>query len=702
MELPRILILVGFLLITLSLLSCTLASAKIVDTFEENNGGWSTGDADSGRSNSWSSQGTYSMKVETGISNVGIGISAYISKSFNLTNINNITFDANVSNLYPFYINRNFTFHVGGDELWKEDSESVYNGITINVSNYTGDCLLQFSIMGDGIDVYNSYVDNIRYIGGSRLDVSEGELIQDPKNIYDSPYDADFNNDIPFSREVAVKNAYDDRTYINSTVNASLPKDTLNGTIELYDPEGDLCPDTLGDYECTNVSYNSSSSILSWDIDEVENQTTQYWKAYFNVTNLNVSSNNKTGLYNGRNYWRKLINVSSNYTGIESTKYYSEVKNPENITSVELYLNGTKVSDGNEYRFEFIDTNSDGIEDYVRWFDNSIDGLKNWELRGLIGKPIKSYETPVIENRPVLEDKNIEWRHGIKLWNRNDYSVDYSYKVVLPSNSFEVKYKEDLVQPIISGGEKYYTIDVTIPANSNKTAYLYYKTGPIKVTSVTDKPDVYYVNESAEFKKTVTLSNYANSEVSDVQTTINLNYGEDFLVLFQNGTTREEHGKVVSDYVLNVSSIEANGVRKFILKYKVPTAYIESIKDKSVENEGNGILYNILSRGEIPLEPLRLKMENYSCNQITKAENYNTGEQYDIICNKDFEAEIELGKFGVGDEAEVLVNYKTSEKLLDPNLLTTFNILGGGLGLIFLVVGSILMLKIYISGGDRM
>jgi len=533
------------------------------------------------------------------------------------------------------------------------------------------------------------------------------DMVQDPYDVYDDYHpddpDAHYNETIPWYREkVTTYNPSTQNTYKNVKANISMPKDTASYDME----ETDL-----------NKTYsNLTDGELEWEMQRIaswrEGEDAVTWPIYLDTGKMEVDENQSLEAIEDRNYWIREINTTLNETPLQNIYYETSIPKEyegEDIRSdiifFELYENGTEVTD--EMNFVERDEDDDTFVDEVAWVDSSFGSWDNgeeerlWEVRAYRGRPILTFEEPVITNKPVREGKNIEWRVGYKFWNRNDFYVPYSKRLRVPLGAFDSYLDGEFKEIRYDDQGAYVQYEERLPSESNKTAYLEYQTSPITVTEERFPPEKHIVGELSTYEREINVLSHLPDKTKDVEKRIQIDYGENFKV-YHNGDLYDEKELVEEEYLLKIDEMEALEELTFRLQFDRPTAEVIESEEHQTE-EGNPLLYKkVQSNAGRPLDPLYLKLEDRECSEVKEAYGFYSGVEYEIKCSEDeFNPMIDLGKVGVNEEKEVAIVLEVPDKFVRADFGIIYGWFFFALGMVSVIYIPIHIIRYRLYDGDK-
>lgn len=548
---------------------------------------------------------------------------------------------------------------------------------TASVQNATvnGSCDdVNYSVSGQTICVeWNKSLDSGEIVNSTinytepAITLLEGDPIQDPDNEYSTPYDGIFDSGVPWEKSIIVRNTANS-TIHNLTVNATIPCGTEENSTKLYDPGDNL----YDHYE------NITNQIVEWNISSISANSTQSWRLYYK-TRINVSRINWSES-NGREYWKKQINLTT-YSGtleIKNIKVVSHLPNQTKIARTILYKDDEDITTDPDYVVDFSDIDGDGNNDYIEWKIPSLSSKQVYKIVNDMGYTIDITTVRVILNKPVQEAKDIDWRLGLKFDNLNEYGIDYTYKVDMPLEAYNIYQKENGIKILkeMSFSEtegNYVTISIYLPPESNTTTFLYYTSPSIETYLKTYLPDVYWADQDTVIIKNVTIKSALPDSVTNISKTVDINYGEDFSISCR-GELLDEQDIVRDHYEINLDNLSAYESVICELRYEIPVAEVELLRDTTNAMGNNVRLYHIKSTSLKALDPVKFEIDDVDCKEIVEVRIFKPLNKTidDFECGSTLDEElgttvISMGKLAVNEEIQVIVEYREADIEVKPD-----------------------------------
>jgi len=551
---------------------------------------------------------------------------------------------------------------------------SAINYVKINGTDYYGTDLVSVDLTEDYIKVRWNYtissgetLDPEFSVNDSAITVLESDPVQDYYNYFPSPYDAAFDEYVRWRKDISITNNANTTIY-NITVNVSIPIDTVPDTTDLYDPDGLL----VNHYE------NVTKGIIEFNISKLDALETQNW--YLNYkTQLNVSRANWTETSGGKLYWKKEINISS-FSGnltVENIKIYSTIPNQSQAIAIKIYENSTEITNDPDYDVLKKDLDGDGNYDYVEFKAPEVTSQNTYRIVTDLGYTIGVTMEKVITNKPVQEDKDIEWRYGYKFENLNDFGVSYTYRQSMPIESKEIYIDGSFTELSFDTHGAYILIEKYVPPMSNITAYVTFKTPPIITFIDTILPETYWaVGENVTehdtiVTKNVTIINNIPNMVEDIEKDVPILYGEDFNATC-NGELINESDTIEDHFTINLDNISANSEVKCTLQYKIPTAEVNFVMEKENYEKNMVRLYEVISRSDRPLNPVKFEIPDIDCVEIVDIHlKQDITHKFDWECGSTI---VNVGTLDVNEKRDIVVIYRKYD-YIPPEISRIFEII---------------------------
>ena len=490
--------------------------------------------------------------------------------------------------------------------------------------------------------------------------------------------------DISYTKDASFENP-SDSTYFSVDAEIGVPTSIVPSSTVLLDQNGNTVPH----------SVNTTSGTVSFTIASLNSNSVNQYELQYDIKGPQVSTSTSTVIDDtGRNSTVKQFNVSSQIQGTypdlaASTSFDS----PEDVVSYKLYINGTEVTTDEDYNFNEIDEDNDGTLETVEWVAPSLEGRQDYRVEALRGFPLLTYREDVITNKPVTETKSIQWRTGLKFWNRNDFPVDISYKARMPLRSSNLFIGDQPADKRFDDQGAYIPVQFTIPSQSNRTKYIEYTSPTISVTQNKYDPEVHWVNKPTETTVNVSFINDISLPIKDAEATVNILQGNNLQTMLENGSVIDEQQVVEGDYTFNVSRIEANSEKTVSVQYEVPVAQHEYLGDRNVSNGNTLDVWSISSESPVARQNTQFLASNISCVEAQRAYMIETNETQEIKC-RDQETVVNVGTLGPNQEFKLGIEHKEYNVIVE-NSIRLYRVLSANL----LLAGSTLLIFLAVIGG---
>jgi len=578
---------------------------------------------------------THFNYTEERVSNVSEGTPVLFRVYGNWTSINgNSSYPSDIYQISPSYLS--LTNVSLNNTLYYN---STYNNTFVHL--YLNNVTMQFNGTineGDSIPVEIYYTD--KTVSITESSPSQGTAY------YDEP--------VRFSKSVSITNP-SENDYYNVNADLSIPTDTMNTSVELYDEHNNLVP----------IEINVSAGLVYFNISSISSGTTKYWTLYYNVSlDYNYSSFEAVDSSTGRNMRHWQVNVTSNVTSIDDVNYIIDLGNTSGITSFNLYYNGTDVTLDPDYSFQISDTDGDGYYDRASWsYDIGINQRQEWDLRGDLGYPINVTSVKIITNEPVIENKLVAWRWGLKFYNNNSFSVDYLYKARVPLSSTEIIVDGVPTDLLFDSYGAYVPVDVHLEPLGSEVVYITYKTPAVSIFTKMIYPNSFWSDKTNEIRIDVTLINNVPDEITDIHKTIPIEHADNLGVYYENGTLLDSEEVVEGEYELVYPSLDGNSEATVSIIYETDVATSELLNN-ATDNFGNILrLYKLTSVAGWKIDKVRMNIPDIRCTYVVNVTDYESGELFDYECGDnetrgDKSLTVVIEDLDVNEERQILVRYR--------------------------------------------
>ena len=516
---------------------------------------------------------------------------------------------------------------------WKTTNGYLFE---YNVTVYLNWTNGTYSVNITANDTFNQTGINSTQLNIYKLTITEGSVIQG---------DAEINKTTKWQRTDSVYNPLA-TSYTNFIANTSIVSDVV--WYELWNDTDNHTDDIL--------TVNLTGNCIEWLISNITATETQSWNLYYNTTIINYTKYNETvgGI------WYLYLNVTNNVTNITDVYTYSDVYEINRTYVLEELISGTWTdrTDNASYTFRNIDTDGDGSYDKVSWYVPLLDGLR--QFRAYISY-IVVVENKTITNPPVTEFKPINWLDEVTLKNVDTVSHSYSIKIYLPYDAVNIRVDDVSTEPKYDANGRYVTLTGTLAGGSQIIHEIEYSTPPTSVTVTIDYPDIFWVDEKAIINMNVSVKNWASQNITDVEKSITIDYGEelylceDFVSVCNESNAIDSADIVSGTYVLEIGNMTPFEIHNYTISYLIYTAVSEEQTPYRENLNGSVVRVDVLkvrSVSPIPMQTLKVELPDINCSNVVKIDNALTGEEYNWTCGSVI---VDLGLVGQGDVIELRV-----------------------------------------------
>jgi len=518
------------------------------------------------------------------------------------------------------------------------NTTSITNGYIFeyNVTVYLNWTNGTYSVNITANDTFNQTGLNSTQLNIYKLTITEGSVIQG---------DAEINKTTKWQRTDSVYNPLA-TSYTNFIANTSIVSDVV--WYELWNDTDNHTDDIL--------TVNLTGNCIEWLISNITATETQSWNLYYNTTIINYTKYNETV----GGVWYFYLNVTNNVTNITDVYAYSDVYEINRTYVLEELISGTWTdrTDNASYTFRNIDTDGDDSYDKVSWYVPLLDGLR--QFRAYISY-IVVVENKTITNPPVTEFKPINWLNEVTLKNVDTVSHSYSIKIYLPYDAVNIRVDDVSTEPKYDANGRYVTLTGTLAGGSQIIHEIEYSTPPTSVTVTIDYPDVFWVDEKAIINMNVSVKNWASQNITDVEKSITIDYGEelylceDFVSVCNESNAIDSADIVSGTYVLEIGNMTPFEIHNYTISYLIYTAWSEekpSYKDTINTTIFNVNEWTIKSICPIPMQSVKLEIPDINCSNVVRVINSVTEEELEWSCGSLI---VNLGSIGQGSVINIKV-----------------------------------------------
>ncbi len=512
---------------------------------------------------------------------------------------------------------------------------------------------------------------------------------------------ADIFSDIPFTREYDVENP-SNTDFVNGQVVTSVPTDIRTGSTTL---------ETQGGSSITHA-VNGSAGELTFRRSISANTRPTYDFSY-DVQNLSVNQSNFTTVDDREIQYFEYNMTPRGPTDFVDLDAFQDLPEPERISEVKLYENGTDVTNDADYEFETLDTNSDGDVDRAEWIVPTVNHRTDHELEVVRGEPLQIDEDNVILNAPVTRTKRINWRKGLLFQNFNDdFALEVSEKIRMPLEASEIVVssdrritvgdttsKEILADLRFDSQGPYIPVSFDLPRETNETVFIEFSTPAIDIETERFQPDHYWADKDDEETINATFENPYDLEISEeAQISLNILEASD-LTATLDGDVIDTQDFVEGDYTLNVSNISANSDVTVSVDFTVPVADVEFLGTRNISSGNELYVWDIQGTSPVQRDKVKFETQKFDCVQVVDAFVIATNESKEVECGDEIgETVVDLGSLTDGDSFQLAVERRPYIPYVDDTRIVTRMIANNSL-----VAGLLLLaLLITVVGLERM
>lgn len=500
---------------------------------------------------------------------------------------------------------------------------------------------------------------------------------------------AEIYEKVGFDKDINVENPTMS-DFLDMVFTANIPTDTVSGDVTLLDSS-----DTSRSFRIDIPAGEVNATI---DRLDAGTETSPTWTLQYNVSAITVDASNKTVTRDGTVQWRKQMNISNDVTDIAGVKAYTDIDDPEETASIDLLLNG-QPADESLYNVQRIDQDGDGIDDYMQWTIPTLDEKYNFTVVGNRGEPILTDVEKRVTNAPVPYGTPVNHEWIIEILNENDLSRSRTLTLQMPDDAsalqledagvdvsypeqgpvLRIYFGEDECPTSVSNNPKCFPL---LDPNARTELSLLFSTSTVSFTTREENPETQYVNETAEYARNITVTNFAEVEIpAEVTRAIDLGtggstvrdltvYSYDDDIELGDGTVFDETSRAAETYELTIDDLESFETRKYRIEFESSTATADVVARNQLSQRPIQVnnttqqsnlrfrTYEIESRSPFRVEDMRYTID-LPClsgeGAVRKVVSVNTGETFNWACTEQSNAELRLGTFETSETKTISV-----------------------------------------------
>lgn len=472
----------------------------------------------------------------------------------------------------------------------------------------------------------------------NNIGTGQASFIHQTTNIIESDpvqeQDQTVYEDISFTKTVSFENPTDSN-FENARVEVDIPNDIRESSLQVIDDEGaevDYSIDSGNNQVNFQVSDIADNSILEYDLE-------------YDVKNLSITENNFIEEDGGARREHFELNFSTRgETNFEDLRAFKDIPNPGQITDASLELDGEDVTQDDAYTFRLVDSDGDGEEDRAVWNVPNIEDLQQWDVIIRRGAPVNITTQTVIENPPVVENKLIEWRKGVRFENSNAFDLLTTTKIRVPLEAENIRVNGEIEAKRFDDLGSYVSASLNVPANSNESVYVTYRTSSVQIDERFTKPEAFYINKETDANINVTFSNPLPNDLTNVETTLNVLDARNLVVKYENGTEKSNRGDVEGNFNVNLSKVAAGEDRKLVVDYEVPVADSSFVGERNISNGNRLHAWSVSSISPVTRNNVRFTTD-IDCTFSTSAYIIDNNQSQELRC-EDGNTVVELDSLG--------------------------------------------------------
>jgi len=405
-------------------------------------------------------------------------------------------------------------------------------------------------------------------------------------------------------KDVYLKNDWSQTLKINVTVD--LPNCYTGNTNDNYvvNPGGG------------NETIENQTGLIAWTETLTAGQSGT-WTVYFKTPIINVTRN-ETGFSGGN--WYRWVNISSVCIKVEDVKSYAPTN--ESYLSIRLYDNTsgdmTDITDEESY-------NVNHIANIINWTIPELSANRAFVIAGMAVNC--SIQTREITNEPLRIMETAKWEEIIVCENLKNVYTEYSQKWRLPFDARLIRLDDVPKERSFDEYGAYIMIKGSLAGLSSATYNLTYQTGAVTGYVKQELPSVFFVNEWGKIKLNITLKNWAEDEIDEIEESIPIVYGESLylcenLTSICNSTNSIDYSDLVSgSYTLDIKDMGSLETKEYTIVYEVPTATGKFLNDYREIVNGTALVvreYHVKTVSPLPLQAVKYEIEDVNYSNVVK------------------------------------------------------------------------------------
>lgn len=489
-------------------------------------------------------------------------------------------------------------------------------------------------------------------------DVSVTEPVQESVNIF---------SDVPYSKDITIRNP-SDTEFTNTDIRISMPKDTIEESIVLEDELRADVP--FGGF--IGQGY-IEHTLISLEPDEVIEYVNEY-----DVEGLDIQESNTTESEDEKRIQEIEFNMSTvGETDFEDLTHQFSLRNPEQVTSASLIVNGTDRTVDEGYEFRLSDTDNDRLGDRVSFNVPEVNNRIDYKVEVVRGEPLGRDTETIMRNPPATTTKLIEWRKGLRFSNPNNFATSVNRKVRVPLRASNIVFENSIIDKRFDDRGSYVPLSFELEPNSNATAFYEYNTPAIDIATLRNTPNVNWINKDVEEQVNVTFENPYPNNISEAQYEVNILSGSN-LVTKVGEDVVDEKSVVEGTYLVDVENIPANGQKVAQITYNIPIGNITYDGNQNVSSGNTLEVYSIKSEAPVSRPNTWFEVDgslsdsDYNCIQTERVYNIQTNNTIDFRCgskvdgaNSKLSTVVELNTLGPNDNLRIGVEHRPYRPVVD-------------------------------------
>jgi hypothetical protein len=593
-------------------------------------------------------------------------------------NVNNITlFDSKGTIIQDAPKNDQITINA---DITSSDGRNNINNVKITIEDPNGNKDVNQASMNQGSQIPNGYrysfdyqmPNNITDSGQHTISITatdnDGEtesltktfiyeyytLIEQPAQLQGDPT---LFNDLSYTKEIDVSNPSNE-DFDNARIQFSVPKAIIQASATLTDENGNTLP----------ISINRSAGTTQFNTD-INSLTTKTFTLDYQVYNPDIVQDTRNIINNeGKDVIIQEFNLTPasgfNYPDLDTSTTFA---NPSGIVDYKLFVGGQEVTLQQQYNFQTLDEDKDGNNEKTSWTVTSLSNNTVYQVRAIRGFPLEVEREDVVINKPVTQQKNIEWRTGLKFINRNSFPLDVNYKARVPLRASDILFENQLKTKQFDNVGAYIPIQFQLSGNTNQTRFYTYSTPPIDVNKQEFDPDINWINLPTIETTNVTFINQLNQRIQQPQAEVNILQASNLTTTLNNGTVIDERDNVEGGYTFNISSLEANQQSTVSLQYNLPVADHTYEGKKNVSSGNRLDVWSIESISPVARQNTQFLAEDISCVEAQRAYILENNETQELKC-RDRETVVNVETLGPNQEFQLGIEHKEYGVIVETGL----------------------------------